>query len=108
MSELPQFQSPWSNDVSAYRAVRDRMTELEQKGVKRDDAAEVRSFGQAFVESAEFKSVAAGQLQKGRVEVKNTLLSNATTVLPQQVRDFEARVQRHQQHRQRGKQQQPR
>ena len=38
MSELPQFQSPWSNDVSAYRAVRDRMTEL-AAGLSAEDLA---------------------------------------------------------------------
>lgn len=83
-----ELKSALEKAISEMKSANDRLIELEQKGVKRGDGdAEVRSFGQSFVESAEFKSVAAGQLQKGRVEVKNTLLSNATTVLPQQVRE---------------------
>lgn len=83
-----ELRSALDKAIADLKSAGDRMTELEQKGVKRaDGSAEVRSFGQSFVDSAEFKSVAAGQLQKGRVEVKNTLLSNSTTVLPQQIQD---------------------
>ena len=42
MSELPQFQSSWSNDVAAYRAVRDRMTEL-AAGLSAEDLAAVET-----------------------------------------------------------------
>lgn len=74
--------------VSDMKSASDRLMELEQKGVRTPvEGPQILSIGQAFVASAEFKSIADGSSQKGRAEVKNTLLSNGNTVLPQQVQD---------------------
>jgi HK97 family phage major capsid protein len=62
-----------------------RMRELEQKGVGASPAVEVRSLGQQFVASAEFKAMNPNAPAGVSVEVKNTLLSDSANVLPQQV-----------------------
>lgn len=69
------------------KSLLDRLTDLEQKGVRTpDEEKEVRSLGEQFANSAEFKAMQADNANaRTRVEVKNTLISNANTVLPQQV-----------------------
>lgn len=60
-----------------------RLMEVEQKGAdKIEGKPEVKSWGHQFISSEEFKSVADGRREKVRLEVKNTVDSNATTVFP--------------------------
>lgn len=72
------------------KSLLDRLTDLEQKGVKAPPAApEARTLGEQFVNSAEFKALNADNSNaRASVEVKNTLLSNGSTALPQQSREI--------------------
>lgn len=53
------------------------ITEIAQKGVKLEQEAAVKSFGQEFIESAAFKSFKDGGTTKARMELKNTILGEA-------------------------------
>lgn len=65
------------------RVLADRLLALEQRGTQRDDTkAQDTSWGSQFVGSEAFKAFAAGQTQKARVEVKNTITGSDTTVSP--------------------------
>jgi len=61
------------------------ITEIVQKmdSAKKDAAPELTA-GAEFVKSEQFKQLVAGQTQRARFEVKNTVLSGSTTVFPQQ------------------------
>jgi HK97 family phage major capsid protein len=50
----------------------------------RKESAPALSAGAEFVKSEQFKQLLAGQTQRARFEVKNTVTSNNTTVFPQQ------------------------
>lgn len=67
-----------------YKEVDDRLRDIEQKGVKMSGPAIGKSAGMLFAESPEFKSLASGQREKVRVEVKATVVSDSTTVFPYQ------------------------
>jgi HK97 family phage major capsid protein len=61
------------------------ITEIGQKMESaKKDAAPVLSSGAEFVKSEQFKQLMAGQTQRARIEVKNTVTSGSTTVFPQQ------------------------
>jgi HK97 family phage major capsid protein len=61
------------------------ITEIGQKmDSARKDAAPELSAGAEFVKSEQFKQLVAGQTQRARFEVKNTVTSGSTTVFPQQ------------------------
>jgi HK97 family phage major capsid protein len=62
------------------------LNDITQKLEKVDggDSEPVRSLGKQFVSSDEFKALASGQKDKVRVEVKNTVVSDSTTVFAQQ------------------------
>jgi len=71
--------------VEERKSLMDRMTELEQKGVRAPTQDVATTIGLQFAQSEQFKAMHAdNQNSRCRVEVKNTLLSNATTVMPQQ------------------------
>jgi HK97 family phage major capsid protein len=56
------------------RVLADRMLQLEQKGAARGpDEKTEESWGLQFTKSEQFKAFASGNLQKARVEVKNTV-----------------------------------
>lgn len=64
------------------------VTELAQKmdGIKADASASViETAGAEFVKSEQFKQLIAGNTQRARIEVKNTVTSGSTTVFPQQM-----------------------
>lgn len=64
------------------------VTELAQKmdGIKADASASViETAGAEFVKSEAFKQLVAGNTQRARLEVKNTVTSGSTTVFPQQM-----------------------
>lgn len=65
------------------RTLADRLLQLEQKGATPAGAAAGGdTWGQQFVKSERYASFAGGQLQKLRVEVKNTLTGSDANVAP--------------------------
>jgi len=60
------------------------VTELSQKMQNRGLPAPEMSAGQEFVKSEQFKALVTGQVQRARLEVKNTVVSNDTTAFPLQ------------------------
>ena len=61
------------------------ITEISQKmdSARKESAPELTA-GAEFVKSEQFKQLLAGQTQRARFEVKNTVTSGSTTVFPQQ------------------------
>lgn len=64
------------------RTLADRLLIVEQKGAAPKDQPVVQSWGQQFVKSANYAAFAGGNLNKLRVELKNTLTGSDTTVAP--------------------------
>ncbi|MCT6721739.1 hypothetical protein, partial [Acidovorax sp. K2F] len=65
------------------RTLAERLTQLEQKGsAPGKDQPEDTSWGAQVVKSAAFEAFNAGQTQKARIEVKNTLTGSDVTVAP--------------------------
>ena len=65
------------------RELADRLTLLEQKGLLRAESEpKTESWGEQFIKSARYADFAGGQMQKLRVEIKNTLTGSDTTVAP--------------------------
>lgn len=60
------------------------ITEVAQKMENHRMPERSMSAGEEFVKSDAFKALVTGQLQRARLEVKNTVLSNSTTVFPEQ------------------------
>ena len=61
------------------------ITEIGQKmDSAKKESAPALSAGAEFVKSEQFKQLMAGQTQRARIEVKNTVTSGSTTVFPQQ------------------------
>jgi HK97 family phage major capsid protein len=60
------------------------VTELAQKMQNRGVAAPQMSAGEEFTKSEQFKALVTGQVQRARLEVKNTVVSADTTVFPTQ------------------------
>jgi HK97 family phage major capsid protein len=67
-----------------FMALRERMVELQQKGEQLNEPAAPTTWGQQFIRSDEFKSLAANPRSRNivNVEVKNTVSSDSTTVFP--------------------------
>jgi len=60
------------------------ITEIAQKMENGKPAEVVSSAGQEFVKSEAFKALVSGQVQRARLDVKATVVSNSTTVFPTQ------------------------
>lgn len=60
------------------------VTELAQKMEAAGGEPEVLTAGAEFIKSAQFKALAARQVDKARIEVKNTVVADITTTMPQQ------------------------
>lgn len=60
------------------------ITELAQKMEAAGGEPEVLTAGAEFIKSAQFKALAARQVDKARIEVKNTVVADSTTTMPQQ------------------------
>lgn len=88
LKENGKASSEALNEVKAlaeqFKALRERQVELEQKGEKLESKGPAKSWGEQFTHSEEFKSVVSGKREKVRLEVKNTVDSDATTVFPYQ------------------------
>ena len=65
------------------RTLAERLTQLEQKGsAPGQEQPEDTSWGAQVIKSAAFEAFNAGQTQKARIEVKNTLTGSDVTVAP--------------------------
>lgn len=63
----------------------DAITEIAQKAEKaKKNEPTILTFGAEFIKSAGFKALASGDVKNARVEVKNTVVSDGTTVFPNQ------------------------
>lgn len=64
------------------RELADRLLSVEQKATAQPESKEVSSWGEQFIKNARYADFAGGNLQKLRVEVKNTLTGSDTNVAP--------------------------
>lgn len=64
------------------RILADRLVLIEQKSTAQPEAKADESWGAQFVKNARYADFAGGNLQKLRVEVKNTLVGSDTNVAP--------------------------
>lgn len=67
-----------------YKALKEQMIDLAQKQTPAAPEGKSETAGMEFVSSEAFKSLVSGQREKVRLEVKNTVLADATTTFPQQ------------------------
>ena len=67
-----------------YRALQDSMIEVAQKQTSAAPEAKALSAAEEFVKSEQYKQLVAGNIQRARIEVKNTVTSGSTTVFPDQ------------------------
>lgn len=65
------------------RELADRLTQMEQKATAQPEQKGLSSWGEQFIKSANYGAFAGGNLNKLRVEVKNTLVGSDTNVAPQ-------------------------
>ena len=64
------------------REMADRLLQIEQKGTAKPEEKVLSSWGEQFIKSANYGAFAGGNLNKLRVEVKNTLVGSDTNVAP--------------------------
>lgn len=64
------------------RILADRMLQLEQRAPAQPEIKKDESWGDQFIKSARYADFAGGQMNKLRVEVKNTLTGSNATVAP--------------------------
>ena len=65
------------------RELADRLNSIEQKATAQPEQKGISSWGEQFIKSANYGAFAGGNLNKLRVEVKNTLVGSDTNVAPQ-------------------------
>lgn len=65
------------------RELADRLLSVEQKSTAPKEENKVSTWGEQFIKNARYADFAGGNLQKLRVEVKNTLVGSDTNVAPQ-------------------------
>jgi len=65
------------------RELADRLTQIEQKATAQPEAKGVSSWGEQFIKHSRYADFAGGNLNKLRVELKNTLTGSDTNVAPQ-------------------------
>lgn len=74
--ELKAAANELESVVKQQAELKSELTELLQSRAADGKQAEVKTGGQEFIDSAEFKNFAAGQSQKVRVELKNTIVNS--------------------------------
>lgn len=67
-----------------FKSLQDSMIEIAQKQTTAQAAAPALSAAEEFVKSEQYKQLVAGNTQRARIEVKNTVTSGSTTVFPDQ------------------------
>jgi HK97 family phage major capsid protein len=64
------------------RTLADRLVQVEQKASAQPEAKADESWGAQFIKNARYADFAGGQMNKLRVEIKNTLVGSDTNVAP--------------------------
>jgi len=64
------------------RELADRLLSIEQKGTQQPESKEISTWGAQLIKNARYADFAGGNLNKLRVEVKNTLVGSDTNVAP--------------------------
>jgi len=64
------------------RELADRLLSIEQKGTQPPETKEISTWGAQLIKNARYADFAGGNLNKLRVEVKNTLVGSDTNVAP--------------------------
>lgn len=64
------------------RELADRLLSIEQKGTAQPETAEISTWGAQLIKNARYADFAGGNLNKLRVEIKNTLVGSDTNVAP--------------------------
>jgi HK97 family phage major capsid protein len=67
-----------------FKELQASMIDIAQKQTTAQKPAEVKSAAEEFVASEQYKQLVAGNVQRARIEVKNTVTSGSTTVFPDQ------------------------
>lgn len=70
--------------ANQFKTLREDYLALAQKTATMPKTEDVKSLGQAFVLTPEFKAVAEGKLMRARAEVKNTIVNSSGTTFPVQ------------------------
>jgi HK97 family phage major capsid protein len=65
------------------RELADRLLSIEQKSTAPKEETKVSTWGEQFIKNARYADFAGGNLNKLRVEIKNTLVGSDTNVAPQ-------------------------
>ena len=65
------------------RELADRLTQIEQKATAQPEETKISSWGEQLIKNTRYGDFAGGNLNKLRVEVKNTLTGSDTNVAPQ-------------------------
>lgn len=86
LNDMGEVDESTKNEVRALsEKFESTVTELAQKmDSAKSHEAEALTSGAEFVKSDEFKSLVAGNRERVRLEVKNTVVSDSTTVFPEQ------------------------
>jgi HK97 family phage major capsid protein len=64
------------------RELADRLLSIEQKGTQQPEPKEISTWGAQLIKNARYADFAGGNLNKLRVEIKNTLVGSDTNVAP--------------------------
>jgi len=67
-----------------FRAIRDEITDLSQKMTSAQPETRLLTAAEEFVKSEQYKQLVAGNVQRARIEVKNTVTSTSSTALADQ------------------------
>jgi uncharacterized coiled-coil protein SlyX len=67
-----------------FKSLQDSMIDIAQKQTSAQGQVKAKSAAEEFVASEQYKQLVAGNVQRARIEVKNTVTSGSTTVFPDQ------------------------
>lgn len=86
LADLGKVDESVKNEVRALsEKFESTVTEIAQKMESARKGSEaMESAGQEFVKSEQYKQLVAGQIQRARIEVKNTIVTGPTTTFPDQ------------------------
>ena len=76
MSDYLKVSDEFAKVSEEVKGLKDALVNLEQKGVKMQEAVQVKSLGETMTQSEQFKSWMDGRTQKARVELKNTIVNS--------------------------------
>lgn len=88
MSEKGKVDTEVKGEVQAltekYKSLQDAMIEIAQKQTVGKMESRAMSAAEEFVKSEQYKQLVAGNIQRARIEVKNTVTADSTTTFPDQ------------------------